>query len=143
VWCIVTLREIRCGNFVRRLQYKTGREDTRIFKPTTGNERLCEITNDNGAGVVTSMIPKNQTVKNAMFPHYSIHKYTWVSPDGKTHNQIDHVLIDKRRHSNIFDVPSFRGQECVELYLHYPNTPPWRGVRLKKHRDNSYFLPIF
>jgi len=35
-----------------------------------------------------------------MFPHCSIHKYAWTSPDGRTHSQIDHVLIDKRWHSN-------------------------------------------
>jgi len=26
-------------------------------------------------------------------------------------------------------------KECVELYLHSPNTPSWRGVQLK-HRDS-------
>jgi hypothetical protein len=36
---------------------------------------------------------------------------TWTS-DGVTHNQIDHVLIEKRRHSNILDVPLFRGADC-------------------------------
>jgi hypothetical protein len=31
-------------------------------------------------------------------------------------------------------------QECVELYLHSPNTPSWRGTQLKKkHRDKFYF----
>jgi hypothetical protein len=29
-------------------------------------------------------------------------------------------------------------KECVELYLHSPNTPSWRGVQLK-HRDNFTF----
>jgi hypothetical protein len=29
-----------------------------------------------------------------------------------SHNQIDHVLTDKRRHSNILDVSSFRGADC-------------------------------
>jgi hypothetical protein len=24
--------------------------------------------------------------------------------------------------------PSSVGQECLELFLHYPNTPPWRGA---------------
>jgi len=28
-----------------------------------------------------------------MFPHRNIHKYTWTSPDGKAHKQINHVLI--------------------------------------------------
>jgi hypothetical protein len=35
------------------------------------------------------------TVKSMMFPHRNIHKYTWTSPDGKTHNHIDHFLIDE------------------------------------------------
>jgi hypothetical protein len=33
---------------------------------------------------------------------------SWTSPDGKTHTQIDHILVDRRRHSNIFDVRSHR-----------------------------------
>ena len=53
-----------------------------------------------------------------MFPHRNIHRYTWTSPDGKTHNQIDHVLIDRRWHSSILDVQSFRGADCdTDHYL--------------------------
>jgi hypothetical protein len=43
-----------------------------------------------------------------MFPHCNIHKYTWTSPEGKTHKQIDHVFIDGRQHPSIPDVRSFR-----------------------------------
>jgi hypothetical protein len=47
-----------------------------------------------------------------MLPHLNIHKYTWSSPDGKTHNQIEHILVDKRWHSDVLDVPSFRAADC-------------------------------
>ena len=45
-------------------------------------------------------------------------KYTWTCPDGKTHNQIDHTLIDRRWHSSILDVRSFRRADCdTDHYL--------------------------
>jgi len=57
-------------------------------------------------------------VKSTMFHHRNIHKYTWTSPDGKTHNQIGHVLIDRRWHSSVLDVLSFRGADCdTDHYL--------------------------
>jgi hypothetical protein len=34
------------------------------------------------------------------------------SPDGKIHNQIDHILVDTQRHSNVLDVQSFRAADC-------------------------------
>jgi hypothetical protein len=47
-----------------------------------------------------------------MFPHCNIHKFTWTSPDEKTPNQIDHILIDRRRHSNILYVQLLRAADC-------------------------------
>jgi hypothetical protein len=41
-----------------------------------------------------------------------IHKFTWTSPDGKTHNQIDHILLHRRWHSSILDVQLFRAADC-------------------------------
>ena len=95
---------------------KVGREN--IFKPTIGNESLHQDSNDNGIRIVNFATSKNLVVKSTMFPHQNIHRCTWTSPDGQTHNQIDHILIDKRRHSSIIDVRSFRGADCdTDHYL--------------------------
>ena len=53
-----------------------------------------------------------------MFPHQNIHKCNWTSPDGETHNQIDHVLIGRRWKSSVLDVQSFWGADCdTDHYL--------------------------
>jgi hypothetical protein len=87
---------------------KVGRED--IFTPIIGNESLHESSNDNGVRLVNFSTPKSLRVKLTTFPHRNIHKYIWTSPDGKTHNQIDHILVDRRRHSNVLNV---RSQQIV------------------------------
>ena len=74
---------------------KVGREN--IFKPTTGNESLHQDSNDNRVIIVNFATSKNLVVKSTMFPHLNIHKCIWTSPDGQTHNQIDHILIDRDR----------------------------------------------
>ena len=57
-------------------------------------------------------------VKSTKFPHRKIHKYTWTFPDGKTHNQIEHVLIDRRWQSSVLDVLRIRGADCdTDEYL--------------------------
>jgi hypothetical protein len=92
-----------------------GRED--IFKPTTGNNCLHAIYNDNGVRVVNFATSKNPTVKSTMLPHHNIHKFTWPSPNGKMHNQID-ILIERRWHSSILDLRTFRGTDCdTDHYL--------------------------
>jgi hypothetical protein len=73
---------------------KIGRED--IFKPTVGIESLHKISNDSVVRVPNFAAYKNLTVKSMMFPHHNIHTFTWTFPDGKTHNQIHHILIDGR-----------------------------------------------
>jgi hypothetical protein len=52
---------------------KVGRED--ILKPTTGNENLHEISNDNGVRVVNFASSKNLIVRSMMFSHRNIHKF--------------------------------------------------------------------
>ena len=46
-------------------------------------ERLCDFRGANGF-----------VITGTNFPHKNIHKLTWGSPDGRTVNQIDHVLVN-------------------------------------------------
>ena len=81
---------------------KVGQEN--IFKPTIGKESLYKISNDNDVRLVNFATSKDLIVKSTTFPHRNIHKQTWASPDDQTYNQIDHILIDKRRQSSILDI---------------------------------------
>jgi hypothetical protein len=94
---------------------KVCRED--IFKPTIGNKSWHKISNDNGVRVVNFATSKNLTVKSRMFPQRNIYKFTWTS-NRRTHNHIDHILIDRRQHSSILHVRSFRAADCdTDHYL--------------------------
>jgi hypothetical protein len=46
----------------------------------------------------------------------------------------------KRRGREADNSPPFRAvvKECVELYLHYPNTPSWCGAQFKKSTGTTY-----
>jgi hypothetical protein len=102
--------------FLGDFNAKVGKKN--IFKPTIVNENLHEISNDNGVRVVNFATSKNLMVKSTMFPLRNIHKFTSTSPDGKTHIQIDHILIDRRRHSSILDIRSFWAADCdTDYYL--------------------------
>ena len=86
--------------------------------------------------LVNFAISKNLVVKSTMFPHRNIHKYTWTSPDGKTHNQIDHVLIDRRWQSGVLDVRSFRGANCdTDHYLVIAKVRERLAVVNRPHRS--------
>jgi len=62
----------------------------------------------NGISIVSVATQKNLVVKNTMFPQWNFNEYTWISPDRMIHNQIDHLMIDRRWHLSILDLRSFR-----------------------------------
>jgi hypothetical protein len=85
-----------------------------IFKPTIGNESLNQDSNDSGVRRVNFTTSKHLIVNSMMFQHRKIHKYSWTSPDVKTHSQVDHIWIDRRWYSSILNY-SLSGQPAVML----------------------------
>ena len=63
-------------------------------------ERLCDFCNANGF-IITGTI----------FPHKDIHKRTCGSPDGRTVNQIDHVLVNENMRTSVLDTRVMRGAD--------------------------------
>ena len=71
---------------------QVGREN--IYKPVISPHSLHTVTNDNGQGCVNFAASRRLAVQRTCFHQKDIHETTWRSPDQRTTNQIDHVLID-------------------------------------------------
>jgi len=56
---------------------------------------LHNISNENGEMVANYAISSDMFLINTDFQHKKIHSGTWISPDYKTINQIDHVMVSK------------------------------------------------
>lgn len=63
-------------------------------------ERLCHFCDEN-----------NMVIGGTLFRHKDIHKTTWISPNGATKSQIDHILINGRWRSSLQDVRACRGAD--------------------------------
>ena len=83
----------------------------KINKTTIGNESLHNETNSNRIKMIQFVIFKVLNVRSTKFPYKDIHKETWYSADGRTVNQIDHVLISNRFRSAITNIRTLRGPD--------------------------------
>jgi len=80
-----------------------------------GMRVLLQDGNDNDVRIVNFNASKNLVVNSTMLLHRNIHKYTWTSPGGKTHNQIHHILIDRREFIRIYSMYDFSVELIVLL----------------------------
>ena len=87
-------------------------ERENIFKLPNGNESPHQKSCNNSVRMVNLATSKNVVVKSTMFLHQNIHKYSWTSPNGNAHNQMDNILIERRWHSIVLDIHSFMVADC-------------------------------
>jgi hypothetical protein len=81
-------------------------------EPYVGHHSLHDEFNNNGIMMTDFAITRNLVISSMMFPHKSAHKEIRVSPDGRTRNQIDHIMIDTGHARNIIHVRSYRDAYC-------------------------------
>lgn len=83
--------------------------------PGLNAERSCVgkygigIRNDNGYRLMDFLQSNKLFAANTNFRHKSRHLATWKSPDGKTFNQIDYILIKSRWRTSVYDARSYWG----------------------------------
>jgi hypothetical protein len=75
-----------------------------------GNESLHKISNDTGVSVLNFATSKNLTIKSTC--SQTVISINLLGPlmMGR-HKQINNILIDRRRHSSILHVQSFRAAD--------------------------------
>ena len=79
--------------------YMMGDMNAKVGCDNTGLERVmgqqgakCKM-NENGELLTDYCAANELVIGSTLFPHKECHKVTWVSPDRKTQNQIDHIAI--------------------------------------------------
>jgi endonuclease/exonuclease/phosphatase family metal-dependent hydrolase len=93
------------------LNAKVG-EDNSSFEEVMGKHGLGKM-NENGE-ILANFCASNQLViGGSIFQHKRIHKATWISPDHKTENQIDHICINKKFRTSLQDVKVCRGADVA------------------------------
>ena len=80
-----------------------------VGSASVGKHSLHEVSTDNGRRLADWESSRGVVISSTYFPHPKIHKATWISPDQRTKNQIDHIAVDARHASNVLDVRTFRG----------------------------------
>ncbi|XP_039309130.1 craniofacial development protein 2-like [Solenopsis invicta] len=70
------------------------------------------IRNDRGSRLIQFCIDNNLAIANTMFKQHIRKQYTWTSPDNRTKNQIDYILIKSRWKSAVLSAKTLPGADC-------------------------------
>lgn len=114
------------------IQADTQKRDLKILmgdfnaKVGSNNEDIEHVIGKHGIGemngngeLLVELCGLNEfKIGGTLFPHKIEHKVTWVSPDSRTQNQIDHICISSKWSNTLGDVRNKRGADiCSDHHL--------------------------
>ena len=90
--------------------------------------------NENGERFADLCAFNDLVIGGSIVPHKTIYKATWISPDGRSSNQIDHIAIGRKWRRCLIDVRVKRGADVAsDHYLLLGITK----VKLRAHQDRT------
>jgi len=119
---------------------KIGEDACKNWKGTCG--RFCNTqTNERGLRLLEFASNNSLMLANTFGPHKPSRRWTWTSPNGEHHSQIDYIMVKRRFQSsvNIARTRSFPGADIgsdhellmTTLRLHLKKTKKWGPTRIK------------
>lgn len=123
---------IALGDFNAKIGEQMRGEEGIVGKHVLKGDRT-----DNGARFVSACEVNNMAIVSTMFPHKDIHKQTWISPDGRTKNQIDHITINGAYRRSVADVRVYRGADVESDHNLLVGTIKLRLASVKKQEGKS------
>ena len=92
----------------------------------------CGTRNGNEERLIDFCLNNNCTIGGTIFLHKNIHKFTWKSPDGRTTNQIDHVIVNNKWRRSLLNVRVYKGADVNSDHYLLKST-----IRLKLRKTPS------
>ncbi|XP_058828450.1 craniofacial development protein 2-like [Topomyia yanbarensis] len=86
--------------------------DNSDYEHVMGRHGLGEM-NENGELLAEFCGNNDMVIGGSPFPHRPVHKVTWVSRDGFTENQIDHICISRKWRRSLLDVRNKRSADIA------------------------------
>ena len=105
----------------------TGDMNAKVGNLVNGLERVMGqqgigMVNDNGERLKEFCDFNEMVITGTIFLHKEIHKQTWVSPNGRTKNQIDHTLVNRKLRTSVIDTRVMRSADVARDHYLVPST---------------------
>ena len=95
--------------------------------------------NERGEELIEFCQSRKLTITNTWFTQPNRRKYTWISPDGKTRNQIDYIMINTRFRNSVKQTKTYPGADIGSDHNPVVATVKINLKRIKKKENMEQY----